>query len=144
MADHDPFDGHRDSQGHFARGNPGGPGRPKGPLFMKVLDQNSQDAPTTLHYEMAARGLGLEADQVPVFETIQQLRAWALELASLGGNDQARNALLDRVAPKPSRVVIDASVNHGRASAGTLGESDEADEYLRRLEGDPHQQDEGE
>lgn len=134
MAD-DPFEGHRQANGKFARGNPGGPGRPKGPLFMKVLESSSQEAPSALHYKMASRGTGLEEDEIPVFETVQQLRAWTLEMAALGGNDQARNALLDRVSPKPSRAIVDVNIGSQRKTSGIAGESTEAEDYMRELEG---------
>lgn len=134
MAD-DPYGETRVAGGRFGRGNPGGPGRPKGPLFMKVLDSSSQEAPTQLHYKMAARGVGIEEDEVPVFETIQLLRAWTLEMAALGGNDQARNALLDRVSPKPSRAIVDVNLGAQRKTAGIAGESTEAEDYMRELEG---------
>lgn len=136
MADSDPFEGHRRENGTFAPGNPGGPGRPKGPLFMKVLEAQSLEAPSPLHVKMAARGLGIEEDEVPAFETVRELRAWVLELAGLGGNDTARNAVLDREAPKPSRATVDVNLN-GRAPIGAMGDSAEADDYMSRLEGDP-------
>ncbi len=131
----DPYGDTRTIGGRFGRGNPGGPGRPKGPLFMKVLDASSQEPPTPLHYKMASRGTGLEEDEIPVFETVQQLRAWTLEMAALGGNDQARNALLDRVSPKPSRSVVDVNIGAQRKTSGIAGDSTEAEDYMRELEG---------
>lgn len=117
-------------EGEFARP----PGRPKkGDHFMEAIKKAGGEVPTELHYDLVARGLSINSDDIPSFKTVLELRAWAIQLAALAGDDKARSLLADRESPKPQRISIEAEVKNSRAPMGALGETDEAEEYVKRL-----------
>jgi len=130
----DPFEGNRTEGGEFTKGHKGGPGRPKqSDLFAKSLRKAGEEQPTTLHYKLAARGLGIEPEEVPTFTTIRELNCWVVQLASISGDTKTQAALLDREAPKPTRVAADPSAKGTRAPAGALGSDPLAQRYIDLL-----------
>lgn len=118
------------SKGSFAKS----PGRPKkGDHFMEAIKKAGGEQPEELHYRLTAIGLAISEEDIPTFKTVLELRAWAIQMAALRGDDKAITLLADRESPKPQRVTIEAEVRNSRAPAGALGETDEAEEYVRRL-----------
>ncbi|MDE0896741.1 MAG: hypothetical protein OSB10_09165, partial [Planctomycetota bacterium] len=99
----DPFSSNRTSDGTFTKGHKGGPGRPKkADLFAKSLREAGEEQPSQLHNKLAARGLGIEEEDIPNFDTIRELNCWVVQLASISGDTKTQAALLDREAPKPT------------------------------------------
>ncbi len=128
----------RGEHGMFRKGNPGGPGRPKGAKLSKEIAGQYEEDPTELHYKMAALGLGIDRCDVPVFETVTALHVWVFSLHGLRGSEAHARELLDRVEPKVSRAQIDLDGNLGRPGVGaaaSVGDED-ADRYYRRLRGE--------
>ena len=86
-----------------------------------------------------ARSLGMkDAKHVPKGLTVGELLAWQTTKMALQGQDNAVNAVLDRVAPKPKRVEVAVSDGPSRApvSADEEPSAQEAEDYMRELEGE--------
>ncbi|KKN34456.1 hypothetical protein LCGC14_0793550 [marine sediment metagenome] len=129
-----PIDSSRKGNGQFVKGGPGGPGRPKGPdLFAKSLRKAGEQLPTPLHYKLAARGLGLEVDEIQTFDTVRELNCWLIHISAVSGDTKMQGQLLDREAPKPTRQKDEGANHRGRAPSGSLGASSEAAGYIERL-----------
>ncbi len=128
--------------GMFRKGNPGGPGRPKGAKLSKEIRGQYEEFPTELHYKMAAIGLGIDRVDCPVFETVQALHVWVFTLHGLRGSEAHARELLDRIEPKVSRAQIDIDGNLGRPGMGAAASvgDEEADSYYRRLQGEPSEE----
>lgn len=128
----------RDDCGAFRKGNPGGPGRPKGARLSKEIRGQYDEKPTTIHYEMVALGLGIDVGEVPIFGTVQALHVWAFMLHGLRGSDSHARELLDRVEPKVSRTQIDLDANLGRSAMGESMQTGEveASKFYQRLQGE--------
>lgn len=130
----------REEDGRFQPGRKGGPGRTKQKdLFAQALHEAGEAPPEMIHYELAARGLGLiyDEDKIPTFDTIRELRCWVIQASAISGDERVQTALMDREIPKPSRTAgsnVAAPIG-GRAPSGVLGSSAEAASYLERLAG---------
>ena len=129
----------RGEHGMFRKGNPGGPGRPKGAKLSKEIARQYDMIPTELHYKRAALGLGIETHEIPIFETVQALHVWVFSLHGLGGSEGHARELLDRIEPKVSRAQVDIDGNLGRSNMGAATETgdEDADRFYRRLRGEP-------
>ena len=130
---------YRHGDGSFKKGNPGGPGRPRGANLSREIRGQYEEKPTTIHYDMVALGLGIGVDEIPIFGTVTALHVWSYTLHGLRGSEQHAREMLDRIEPKISRAQVDIDNNLGRGGMGeamATGE-DEADRFYQRLEGEP-------
>lgn len=126
----------RQPDGRFVPGH--GIGRPKGRRsFRTVLE----GLPAADHRVAVAKYFGCAVSQVPHFDTLEEYLVWMEAQDALRGNREARNNILDRLSPKPSRVQVEADVTHrpgppvgGRAESAEAREA--AQDYMDRLEGD--------
>ncbi len=125
----------RNDDGTWAKGRPGGPGRPKKAKIKDAIEGQYADKPTEFMYRRVADGLGIETHEVPVFEEVQQLQVWAFLIRSLDGSQEHAKELLDRTDPKPSRATVDIRQIRAPITGGDVGE-EEADDYYERLTGD--------
>ena len=139
----------RKTGGQFARGNTTGRkgGRPPGAKLKKAIEGLYAEVPTELMYQTVLDGLkpmlldalGREPtiDDIPQFDENQKLQIWVFHIYAIHGSTEHAKELLDRIAPKPSRVSIDATVHPRPPMAATGDGSDEAAEaFYSRLEGD--------
>ncbi len=129
----------RRASGAFRKGNPGGPGRPKGARLSKEIRGQYEEKPTVIHYDMVALGLGIGVDEIPIFGTVQALHVWSFTLHGLRGSESHARELLDRIEPKVSRTQVDIDANLGRGGMGNATQTgdEDADDFYRQLQGDP-------
>ena len=105
-----------------------------------TLTKYTDGEPSEAHYLAAAHGLKparITRAMIPEFPHVRALAIWVDTVLWCGGDQNARNALLDRMIPKESRVVVDGEITSRRAVADAANVSDdEARRYVDRLEGD--------
>ncbi len=113
-----------------------GAGVPRRP-WSKILEAQHARKSTEFHRNRVAKALGLRgANQVPKGMTVGELLAWQSTVMALEGDPHARNAVLDRVAPKPKRLEIELA---GRPQRGTVDDEPgaaEAAAYMDSLAGE--------
>lgn len=146
-----PNDEARDRRGKYLKGHSKpGPGRPKGAKIKDAIDGQYTDPPTELHYRVALEGLrdrlrcalGREPtlDDIPEFAENQQLQVWVFDMYAKSGSVEHARELLDRIAPKPSRVSLE-TVTRARPPMSAMGDEDSpaARDFMDRLDGDEDQ-----
>lgn len=138
--------------GKFTRGNIVGrkaaaANRARGKKLIQAIEGLYEAPPTELHYLVALHGLkdllrealGREPtiEDIPVFDENQQLQIWIFDVYAKHGSSDHAKELLDRIAPKPSRVTLDATV-HPRPPMAAVGDGSDsaAESYYKRLVGD--------
>jgi hypothetical protein len=110
--------------------------KPKVP-WSKLFEKSLEDRATDVHRSLAAKAMGVKTLHVPVGMTVGALMTHVTNALAIGGDANALNAVLDRVAPKPKRIEIDVSGTPKRAPVDAENEpgAQEAEEYMRQLEG---------
>jgi hypothetical protein len=105
--------------------------------WSKILEVQYARPSTNFHRNRVAKALGLRnATNVPKGMTIGELLAWQTTVMAMEGDPHARNAVLDRVAPKPKRLEIEVGVKPGRGSVDDEPGAAEAEEYMEALAGE--------
>jgi hypothetical protein len=79
---------------------------------------------------LAAERVGCQPDEVPVEaqQSLAQLALWVSGACAAGGSIEHLREFLDRMAPKPRRLEIDASVSARRAPMSSSRNPEEAAE----------------
>lgn len=113
----------------------GRPGRGPKPKLDEMIGDAWGKTPEEWDYEMAARGLGLEADQIPVFETVAELQVWVFRMHALRGSKEHFQELGDRAAPKPSRMQRPEEAKNTRGATSKAPQS-EADRWFAAIHGE--------
>ncbi len=117
----------------------GKPG-PKGPQMTATLHRHIEYAPSDVHYKAAARGLnkaGIKctAKEIPRCHHIKELAIWVNAVLWCAGETTASTAMLDRMIPKQSRMVVENTVAPRRPmSEADDVPPDRAREYMESLE----------
>lgn len=81
---------------------------PKKSALIAAIGARMNEVPGDVERLMAARGLGIDAAQVPIFDTIGELQIWVFSLQGLMGSEAHFRELAERVAPKASRAKVEA------------------------------------
>lgn len=110
-------------------------GRPKKAKIKDAIDGQYAAKPSKFMYEEVAKSLNIDRKEIPVFEEVQQLQAWAFMIRALRGSHEHARELLDRSDPKPSRSTIDVKVNREPSQAASVSDED-AKDYYGRLAGE--------
>ena len=116
------------------KGYRGSQGRGPAPKLSDLIGDAWQEAPGELEYKYAAIGLGMETEEVPVFETNAGLQVWVFRMHALRGSKEHFQELGDRSSPKPSRL---QGLNDSRTTRGatSFGPQSEQDKWFGQLEG---------
>jgi len=128
-----PLDPDYDPKG-FRRGSKKG-GRGARPNLEAAIGLAYEQEPIESHYEMAAKGLGKQPDEIPRFETVLDLQVWVFQMHGLRGSKEHFQELGDRAAPKPSRTQGADGARSTRKS-NVRGSQSEADKWFAGLDGD--------
>ena len=133
------LDPNRSPAGRFVKGHgvrSGGPRKRKS-LKEALLEAQEADATGDLARRLAARAVGDTVENVPYFETVQELQAWVRTMRSLAGCIEDFREIGDRIDPKPQKISLDATLTAKRApipAAGTApDEAIEAERYYQSL-----------
>lgn len=133
------LDSNRSPSGRFVKGHgvrSGGPRKRKS-LKEALLEAQEADATGDLARRLAARAVGDTVENVPYFETVQELQAWVRTMRSLAGCIEDFREIGDRIDPKPQKITLDATLTAKRApipAAGTApAEAIEAERYYQSL-----------
>ena len=100
----------RAPNGGFIKGCAPGPGRPKKAKIKEAIDFRYGEEPTALDYKAAVigvNGLVKKADDIPRFNTVQELQVWVFSMRAIAGSTQHSEELLGRSDPKPGRLNIE-------------------------------------
>ncbi len=105
--------------------------------WSKLLEATHEVKATDVHRSLAAKAMGVNTLHVPKGMTVGELMAHVTNALAIGGDANALNAVLDRVAPKPKRIEIDMSNTPKRAPVDAENEpgAQEAEDYMRELDG---------
>ena len=110
-------------------------GRPKKPWSMLLEKQHAEPA-TDDDRRRVAKSLGMrDCRKVPNGMTFGELLAWQTNKMAISGMDNAMNAVMDRVSPKPKRVevVVDNVNSRAPVSAEDEPGAEEAAAYMDEL-----------
>lgn len=102
--------------------------------LIDIIKNAWNEEPSEEDYKVAARGLGLEADQVPRCGSKTELQIRVFMAKALGGSFEHFRELGDRAFPKPSRMLNGAQANSTRGKTTPL--PSQADAWFDRLDGD--------
>lgn len=126
-------DSGRDESGRWLKGAPPGPGRPKKAKIKDAIAGQYADKPSQLMIKRVAEGLGVDINDVPFFEEVQQLQVWAFLIRALDGSHEHARELLDRTDPKPSRSHVEISTSRGPSNTSGV-DDEEARAYWEKLQ----------
>ncbi len=96
------------------------------------------EAPSPVHIKHAARALKCKPHEIPEFPHVRALACWIDGVLWCGGDQHARNAILDRMCAKEARVIVqDERTARKDLAAAANVPVDEARRYMDGLSGEP-------
>jgi len=123
------------------RGKPNNPNG-RGPLMKATLERHMGAEPSAYHYQAAKHALqksGITIDSsrnIPRAANVKDLAIWVDSVLWCGGDQNARNALLDRMMAKEARLIVNAEIESRANLSHNSTSVDEAATYMDMLERD--------